>query len=97
MTAYMIAQVQFIPGPALQTYRERASHSIALYGGTFLVRGQQRVCVEGSASDLNQIIVVAFPSLAQAHLWYDSPEYAAARQLVAEAMHRTMYFVEGVP
>jgi uncharacterized protein (DUF1330 family) len=96
MTAYMIAEVQFIPGPALQTYRERAGSSITLYGGRFVVRGQQRVPVEGGTSELNQIIVVEFPSLPQAWLWYNSPEYRAARELVAEAMHRKMYFVEGV-
>jgi uncharacterized protein (DUF1330 family) len=39
--------------------------------------------------------MVAFPSLEQAHAWYNSPEYAKALAFRKIAVHRRLFFVHG--
>lgn len=96
MPAYMVAEVEFIPGPALEHYRALAGATIAAHGGSFLVRGAEKALVEGGAARFRRVIIVAFPSLARAREWYASPAYAEALAVSGEAMHRTLYLVEGV-
>ncbi|MCR0984911.1 DUF1330 domain-containing protein [Roseomonas populi] len=96
MPAYMVAEVEFIPGPALDRYRALAGAAIAAHGGTFLVRGQEKALTEGEHR-FRRVIIVAFPSLDAAERWYRSAEYAEALRASGEAMHRTLYLVDGVP
>jgi uncharacterized protein (DUF1330 family) len=95
MSAYVIGQVRFLPGPELAQYRERAVPAIAQYGGRFVVRGKEKVLLEGQDNGLNSIIVIEFDSLEQARRWYASPEYAQALALGPRAMVREMFIVEG--
>lgn len=96
MPAYMVAEVEFIPGLALDRYRALASATIAAHGGTFLVRGQEKAVTEGEHR-FRRVIIVAFPSLEQAERWYRSAQYAEALRVSGEAMHRTLYLVDGLP
>jgi len=40
--------------------------------------------------------VIEFPSMEQLRAWYDSPEYALARDIARNALRRRLLFVEGV-
>lgn len=42
-----------------------------------------------------QVNIVEFPSLAQAHAWYTSPEYAKALVYRKGAVLRRLFFVPG--
>jgi uncharacterized protein (DUF1330 family) len=42
------------------------------------------------------IVVLEFPSMAQAKAWYDSPDYAEARAISKDALRRRLILVEGV-
>ena len=42
-------------------------------------------------------VIAEFPSMARAHEWYRSPEYAKALELRQTALHRRLIFVDGVP
>jgi uncharacterized protein (DUF1330 family) len=42
-----------------------------------------------------QINMVAFPSIEQAHAWYNSPEYGKALAFRQGAVHRRLFFVHG--
>jgi uncharacterized protein (DUF1330 family) len=42
-----------------------------------------------------QINIATFPSLEQAHAWYDSPEYAKTLAFRHRAVHRRLFFVNG--
>jgi len=96
MPAYMVAEVEFLPGPALDRYRTLAGASLAAHGGSFLVRGQEKAVTEGEHR-FRRVIIVAFPSMEQATRWYHSEDYAEARRVSGEAMHRTLYLVDGLP
>ncbi len=49
---------------------------------------------EGAAAD--GVVILSFPSMAEAKAWYDSPEYTAARAHRYQAADYRVIFVEGV-
>jgi uncharacterized protein (DUF1330 family) len=97
MTVYMVAQVQILDPEQWERYKEIAAREIARHGGQYLARGVSPEVEEADWSqpeDL-QVNIVAFPSLEQAHAWYNSPEYANALAFRQRAVHRRLFFVPG--
>jgi uncharacterized protein (DUF1330 family) len=97
MTVYMVAQVQILDPEQWEHYKEIASREIARHGGRYLARGAPPEVEEADwnqPEDL-QINIVAFPSLEQAHAWYNSPEYAKALAFRRVAVQRRLFFVNG--
>jgi uncharacterized protein (DUF1330 family) len=97
MTVYMVAQVQILDPEQWERYKEIAAREIARHGGQYLARGASP---EVEEADWNQpenlqINMVAFPSIEQAHAWYNSPEYAKALAFRQGAVHRRLFFVHG--
>jgi len=98
MAAYVISEVEMTDPERFQRYRSLAPATIAKYGGSYIVRGGPAETVEGDDEDWQrkQIIIVEFPTLAKAHEWYASPEYAEALEVRRGALKRRLIFVEGV-
>ncbi len=95
MKAYVIADTEIIDSTAATRYRELAQLSIAAYGGRYLVRGGRAEAIEGNWSP-KLFVIVEFPSMARAHEWYHSREYAEALNLSTTALRRRLIFVDGV-
>ena len=76
-------------------FREQAAATIEKYGGKYLVRGGAAEAVEGDWVP-DRIVVVEFASVAQAKAWFNSPEFAAAKQLRAQCADAIVAIVEGV-
>jgi len=95
MPAYIISEVsEVVDAAAMERYRALAEVTIKQYGGRYLVRGGEWESLEGEWA-LERTIVVEFPSWEQAKAWYQSPEYAVARDLSRIALKRKMLMVEG--
>lgn len=94
MSAYVIVQARFNPGPELTQYREHAVAAIQQYGGKFVARGKDKALVEGRDNGLDKVIIIEFPSVEQAKRWYGSREYAQALERSAQAMTRELFIVE---
>jgi len=58
-------------------------------------RRQPSSNVLGGASG-ERVNVIEFPSMEQLRAWYDSHEYAPARDIARSALRRRLLFVEGV-
>jgi uncharacterized protein (DUF1330 family) len=95
MSAYVISEVETLDAAAMETYRTLAAQSIAEHGGRYLVRGGAAEAVEGGPPP-KTLIIVEFPSMAQARAWYASAEYAEALKVRRIALERRLIFVEGV-
>ncbi len=95
MAAYVVSEVEILDPVLIETYRMRAAASIAQYGGRYIVRGGAAETVEGSPP-AKALVIVEFPSLARAHAWYRSPEYAEALEVRRAALDRRLVFVEGL-
>ena len=67
---------------------------MALYGGRFLARGGRIEPLEGSWSP-KRVVILEFPSMAQARAWSDSPEYAPAKRLRLMSAKSNLVMIEG--
>ncbi len=96
MPAYVIADVTVTDLPAMEEYRKQVPATLAKYGGRFLVRGGAHQAVEGDWKP-TRLVVIEFPSLADARRWYDSEEYRAPKALRMRAGRTSVVIVDGVP
>ncbi|MBS1677629.1 MAG: DUF1330 domain-containing protein [Actinobacteria bacterium] len=97
MPAYVVALVKPLDKEGIVKYREIAAEAIARYGGRYVIRGGGLIAdtLEGELPDAERAIVLEFPDLAAAKGWWESPEYAPAREIAETAMRRTMIVAEG--
>jgi uncharacterized protein (DUF1330 family) len=94
MSAYMIAEIDVVDPAAYEEYRKQVPGVVTKYGGRFIVRGGKIDAKEGGWMP-KRMVVVEFPSLAQAQKWYDSPEYAPLIKLRQKASKGKLILVEG--
>jgi uncharacterized protein (DUF1330 family) len=78
----------------LAKYREGVFATVEQYGGRYLVLGGKTEIVEGSWRPVTPVII-EFPSIEQARMWYDSAEYAPLLKLRLEATRGNAVFIEG--
>jgi uncharacterized protein (DUF1330 family) len=96
MPAYLIADIEVSDPDKYEGYRALSPGAIAAYGGRFLSRGGNMKALEGNWTP-SRVVIVEFPTAAQAQKFYDSPEYRAARRARDGATNRfNMIVVEGV-
>jgi len=95
MPAYIMVNCRVIDAEQYEEYKRLAQAAVAQYGGRYLVRGGESVILEGTWR-LNRIVVLEFPSLQQAKIFYESPEYREARAARAGAAEMDMIAVAGV-
>jgi uncharacterized protein (DUF1330 family) len=94
MSAYVIGEIEVTDPAVYEDYRKQVLAVVTQYGGRFLVRGGQVDPKEGGWTP-KRIVVLEFPSMAQARKWYDSPEYAPLIQLRQKASKGKLILVEG--
>ena len=94
MPAYIVVQIAITDPAAYERYKELAPPSIAAYGGRYVVRGGQSEVLEGSWRP-PRLVVLEFPSAAQARAWWSSPEYAPAKELRQRCAETEMLLIEG--
>lgn len=93
--AYLLVQVDVGDVERYQEYGKHSPAIVAKFGGRYLARAGRTITLEGTPAK-SRVVVIEFPSLARAQAFYDSPEYAAARQLRAGAGDAQFVVVEGV-
>ena len=95
MAAYIIVRMHVTDMERYKAYTKVAPDVVAQYGGRFIVRGGETVTLEGP-EEKDRIVVLEFPSLDQAKVFYGSEEYTAAAKLRAGAASAQFIAVEGV-
>ena len=94
MKGYVVANVNIENWSAYEAYRSRTAEVIAQYGGRFLVRGGEVEVIEGDPG-ISRLIILEFPSVADAHRFYESPEYQAILPDRLNNATATLFVVEG--
>jgi uncharacterized protein (DUF1330 family) len=95
MAAYIIAEVEVRDAERYEDYKRLVPPTLAEYGGRFIVRGGATTTLEGTWAP-SRFVMLEFPSAAQARAWWDSPEYAEAKELRMRTTTTNMIIVEGV-
>ncbi len=94
-SAYLIANVHVEDATAYEDYKRLSSLAMQAHGAEVCVRGGAVEVLEGDWHP-ERMVVLKFPSLAQAHAFHDSPEYTAARRAREGIAVMRMVVVEGV-
>lgn len=96
MKAYVIVNVAIRDAERYKDYVKAATPTVAAHGGRYIVRGGRAERLEGSLA-VNRIVVLEFPSYAQARNWYHSPDYQAALAIRQSCSTGDLVVVEGMP
>lgn len=94
MSAYIIVEVKVHDAQLYEQYKGRVQATLDPYGGRFLVRGGRTELLEG---DWNppRLVVLEFPSTADARAWWSSEEYAEPKSLRQRSAVTQMILAEG--
>jgi uncharacterized protein (DUF1330 family) len=92
--AYVIAEIDVHDLDAYKSYIAQAPISVADYGGRYLVRAGAVEVLEGDAP-LPRVVMLEFPSMAQAKAWYASADYQKVLPIRLGASHGHAFIVEG--
>jgi uncharacterized protein (DUF1330 family) len=95
MPAYIVVQVAVEDAEAYEQYKALAPPSIAAYGGRYLIRGGPSEVLEGTWHPA-RLVLLEFPTAAQARAWWSSPEYAPARAVRQRCAQTEMLLIEGI-
>jgi len=95
MPAYMLVRVDVSDMRQYQQYMQVTPAILAKYGGKFLVRGGDKIVLEGPPAP-ERIVLLEFDSVAAARRMYASPEYQAALQLRQGAAKASFIVMEGM-
>lgn len=79
MAAYVIVDIQVTDPAGYAEYVQLAPPIVVAYGGRYLVRGGALETLEGDWAP-QRLVILEFPSVAQAKAWWDSLEYRPLRE-----------------
>ena len=99
--AYFIADLSALDtDDEVLRYRAQVPDTLAPFGGRFLVRGGAHAQIAGApppgAPEARRIVMLEFPSMAEARAWYESPAYQAILPLRLRHMRGSALLVEGI-
>ncbi|AWE51095.1 MULTISPECIES: DUF1330 domain-containing protein [Streptomyces] len=96
MPAYAIAHLRDVtPHAEVAEYIDRITATFEPYGGRFLVHGTAHETVEGDWP--GAVVMIAFPTLAEARAWWESPAYREIAPLRTRHARGDIILVDGVP
>ncbi len=95
MKGYLVANIDVKNHEGYEAYRKAAEHLVKKYGGHYLVRGGKVDELEGEMK-AGRLVILEFPSLADAERFYRSPEYRDVIKLRQQnATTHMLLLVEG--
>ena len=82
-------------GEEIADYLRRIEATLEPYGGQWLVHGVGLEPLEGTWT--GDLVIIAFPTVADARAWYDSPGYQEILGLRTRNADSMVALVDGVP
>ena len=92
--AIYVSEFEVTDPEGMKPYSANVESTFTPFGGHYLVRGGPVVSQEGEPS--RRIVMIQFPSMAQAQAWYGSPAYRALIPIRHQSATSRVYTVEGV-
>ena len=94
--AYIIVDTLITNDEEMEHYKLLAKPLVESFGGEYLARGGQLVVKENQLWSPTRLVLLRFPSMAQAQTFYDSPEYQKILPISLNCTQRTLVIVEGL-
>jgi uncharacterized protein (DUF1330 family) len=94
MSVYLVTNVEVLDPERYKAYTQAGHATVIQYGGKFLAEGAKPTRVEGSWLP-KRMAIVEFPDAEAAMRFYNSPEYAEAREKRRQVANFNMILVPG--
>ncbi|MEK9661858.1 MAG: DUF1330 domain-containing protein [Alphaproteobacteria bacterium] len=94
MAAYLVATMDVHDAEGYRTYQTEVPALIARHGGTYIVRGGERVALEGEWPG-PRIVILEFPYYAAARAFADDPDYTTFIAVRQRTTTSRIFIVEG--
>jgi uncharacterized protein (DUF1330 family) len=94
MAAYIIAFIEVTDPERYAQYMKLTPAAIARHGGKFIVRGGEKLTLEGPTEN-RRVVVLEFPTFEQAKTFFESPEYRHAKSFRERAAEATFLLIDG--
>lgn len=95
MAGYVLADVEWLDEEGRQRYVELIGPTLAGYQGEFVAATRDVRVEEGDWLPRGILVLIRFPTLAQATGWYESPEYRPALQVRQGSSRSRLLIFEG--
>ena len=95
MPAYVIFDVVSVHPEQMTGYGEKARGSLKAFGGKIVAASNDIDVREGDWHP-KRVLIIEFPSMADAQGWYESPEYQEVLPIRLKANRDNMIIVPGV-
>lgn len=95
MSAYLIARVTVNDPEEYKKYTAVTPALVAAFGGKFIVRGGDKITLEGP-EETQRVVIIEFESMERAQEFYNSPEYQEALKIRQSASTAQFIIVDGV-
>ena len=92
---YVIVEIEVTDPARYEEYRRQAEATVVSQGGKYVVRGGGLQTLEGDWQP-KRLVVLEFPSVAQARAWWSCEEYCAPKKIRQQSAVTRMILVEGV-
>jgi len=97
MPAYAIGRHEMRDPSWVKEYMPKTAELVTKHGGRYLTRGGAAMeRLEGQGALPSAIVVLEFPTMAQAKAWYNDPAYAGMIKLRQTGSNLHFILVEGV-
>ncbi len=96
MATYLVVDTLLTNPELYEQYKLKARPIVEHYGGEYLARGGKLSVKEDALWSPTRVVLIRFPTAAQAEQFYQSPEYQAVLGISRESARRTVFFVDGV-
>ena len=95
MSAYLVALITVTNQEKFLEYASLPAAVAEQYGAKFVIRGRDIEVVEGEMPH-SRVVILEFKDKNMAKVFFDSPEYAQAKEVRREACDFHAFIVEGV-
>jgi len=94
--AYIIVDTFITNDEEMEHYKQLAKPLVESFGGEYLARGGELMAKENQLWSPTRLVLLRFPSMAQAQTFYDSPEYQKILPISQSCAKRTLVMLEGL-
>lgn len=94
MPAFVLVEITIHDHDLYAEYKKLTPPSIDAFGGKFVIRGGKTISMEGDWNP-ERIVLLEFPNVQLAQEWWDSEQYAQAKEIRQKSAFTKMIIVEG--
>jgi uncharacterized protein (DUF1330 family) len=94
MAAYLVVNIDVHDSVRYAEYIRLVTPTIEMFGGNYLTRGGEVEVLEGDWHP-KRFVLVEFPSMEKAREWWNSTEYAGAKDIRRSCSHGEIVLAAG--